>query len=160
MLDFSRLDAILEREKITSRKESWNKLDSGLKVQKLRAFAEEYCRTHSIVSETEHLRSFLGDAVGKKKLTKVKDVAYNRASGCVVNIPSLCCVLSGGGPIASTRAFTLRNTDKTRICTLKSLAPRRQRTEVAETEQTCGSEREPEPEPEPACGAETPDAAR
>lgn len=117
-IDFSKLDNMLECEKITSRKESWNKLEKGLKIQKLCVFAEVYCKKHNIRGEVGRLQEFLTDAIGKKKLCKVKDVVYDKGTGCITNIPPLFVN-------NSTRSFTLRNTDKSRISTLKSLAPTR-----------------------------------
>jgi hypothetical protein len=132
-IDYSKLDSMLESEKITSRKESWNKLERGLKVQKLSAYAEVYCQKHNIPTEVDRLKVFFTEAVAKKKLSKVKDVVYDKNSGSIVNIPSLC--------LNSSRSFTLRNTDKHRISTLKSLAP------VRGTSTTCpiGAKQDPPP---------------
>lgn len=121
-IDFSKLDNMLESEKISSRKDSWNKLEKGFKIQKVNAFAELYCKKNNIQGEVGRLKEFLIDAINKKKLSKVKEVVYDKNNGCIISIPPLHFLTN------TTRSFTLRNTDKSRVSTLKSLAPTRNHT--------------------------------
>ena len=53
----------------------------------------------------------------KKKLSRVKDVIYDKVNGVVKEIPALTYT-------KLTKHFTLKNIDK-RISTLKSLAPKK-----------------------------------
>ena len=118
-VEYSFLDGILEDEKAASRLESWNKIECGLKTQKLHLFAETYGRVQGLSAENvEALKVFFCDCLGRGKLLKNKEVVYNRATGAVENVPSLAIH-------PGTRAFTLRNMDKSRVSTLKSLTPKR-----------------------------------
>ena len=53
----------------------------------------------------------------KKKLSRVKDVIYDKVNGVVKEIPALTYT-------KANKHFTLKNIDK-RISTLKSLAPKK-----------------------------------
>jgi hypothetical protein len=61
--------------------------------------------------------SFLKDCLDKKKLSRVKDVIYDKEKGIVKDIPALTYT-------KSNKHFTLKNLDK-RVSTLKSLAPKK-----------------------------------
>jgi hypothetical protein len=63
------------------------------------------------------LTSFLKDSLDKKKLSRVKDVIYDKENGVVKEIPALLYT-------KSNKHFTLKNIDK-RVSTLKSLAPKK-----------------------------------
>ena len=60
---------------------------------------------------------FLKDSLDKKKLSRVKDVIYDKITGIVKEIPALIYT-------KSNKHFTLKNIDK-RVSTLKSLAPKK-----------------------------------
>ena len=60
---------------------------------------------------------FLKDSLDKKKLSRVKDVIYDKENGVVKEIPALLYT-------KSNKHFTLKNIDK-RVSTLKSLAPKK-----------------------------------
>lgn len=112
------IDALLETEKKTMNTESWNKLDKRLKIQKLHAFAEKYARENAFpVKEIKSLKMFFSDCLNKDKLSKVKDVDYDKQAG-VIN------AISGLTFNTLSRTFTLRNLDK-KVSTLKSLTPKR-----------------------------------
>jgi len=112
------IDALLETEKKTMNTESWNKLDKRLKIQKLHAFAEKYARENALpVKEIKSLKMFFSDCLNKDKLSKVKDVDYDKQAG-VIN------AISGLTFNTLSRTFTLRNLDK-KVSTLKSLTPKR-----------------------------------
>jgi hypothetical protein len=59
----------------------------------------------------------LKDSLDKKKLSKVKDVVYDKDTGLIKEIPALTYT-------KATKHFTLKNIDK-RVSTLKSLAPKK-----------------------------------
>jgi len=118
-MDYTNLDNILENEKDQNRKESWNKIDRGLKLQKLQVFAEKYGNDHSLSEkEIANLKLFFAESINKNKLQKTKEVIYDKTTGTVTNVPALCIH-------CSTRAFTLKNMDTKRVSTLKSLTPKR-----------------------------------
>ena len=67
--------------------------------------------------ECKLLSVFLKDSLDKKKLSRVKDVIYDKEAGIIKEIPALVYT-------KSNKHFTLKNIDK-RVSTLKSLAPKK-----------------------------------
>jgi hypothetical protein len=119
--DISNLDKFLETEKNNNKNEPWSKLDKTAKIKKIMIFAEIYKEDQNMTDdESLLLISFLKDCLDRKRLSRVKDVIYDKTSGLIKDIPSL----HYNKP---TKHFTLKNTDK-RISTLKSLAPKKRTT--------------------------------
>jgi hypothetical protein len=111
------IDGLLESEKKSMSAEPWNKLDKRLKIQKLHAFAEKYGKEHGLpAKEVKGLKTFFSECLAKDKMSKVKEVEYNKATGLIINIPGLAFN-------TVSRAFTLKNLDK-KVSTLKSLTPK------------------------------------
>lgn len=116
--DMSSLEKFLEAEKITNSNEPWCKLNKTIKTKKIVEFIEIYKKDKELnEEETSNLTKFLKDCLDKKKLSRVKDVIYDKVNGVVKEIPALTYT-------KSTKHFTLKNIDK-RISTLKSLAPKK-----------------------------------
>lgn len=116
--DLSNLEKFLEDEKKNNSNEPWCKLNKTIKTKKLLEFAETYCKEKTLdEDETKLLTVFLKDSLDKKKLSRVKDVIYDKVTGIVKDIPALLYT-------KSKKHFTLKNVDK-RISTLKSLAPKK-----------------------------------
>ena len=112
------IDELLETEKKTMNTESWNKLDKRLKIQKLHAYAEKYGRENALpVKDIKGLKMFFSECLAKDKLSKVKDVDYDKQLGVINSI-------SGLSFNVCSRSFTIRNLDK-KVSTLKSLTPKR-----------------------------------
>ncbi len=117
--NLANLDKFLEQEKITNSTEPWSKLDKTAKIRKLTIYAEEYSAENKLdEGEKEKLMSFLKECLDRKKLQRVKDVIYDKVGGVVKEIPALYHT-------KQTNHFTLKNIDKTRISTLKSLPPKK-----------------------------------
>ena len=113
------LDAFLEREKISNNGDPWSKLDKTAKIRKLVVFVQQYKEENDISEEESNvLLAFLKDSLDRKRLSRVKDVIYDKTSGLIKEIPALHFNK------ASTH-FTLKNTDKQRTSTLKSLPPKK-----------------------------------
>ena len=111
------IDGLLESEKKSMSAEPWNKLDKRLKIQKLHAFAEKYGKEHGLpAKEVKGLKTFFSECLAKDKMSKVKEVEYNKATGQILSIPGLAFN-------TTSRAFTLKNLDK-KVSTLKSLTPK------------------------------------
>jgi hypothetical protein len=116
--DMFSLEKFLEAEKITNSNEPWCKLNKTIKTKKLLDFVESYSKEKGFgEEETKILTEFLKDSLDKKKLSRVKDVIYDKTNGVVKEIPALTY-------IKSNKHFTLKNIDK-RVSTLKSLAPKK-----------------------------------
>jgi len=113
--DLSNLDKFLETEKNNNSNEPWCKLNKTIKTKKLIDYVETYCKDNKLNSdEFKNLTSFLKDCLDKKKLSRVKDVIYDKDSGIVKEIPALVYT-------KTNKHFTLKNIDK-RVSTLKSLS--------------------------------------
>jgi hypothetical protein len=116
--DLSNLDKFLEDEKNNNVNEPWCKLNKTMKTKKLLEFVENYTKEKELdEEETKLLTSFLKDSLDKKKLSRVKDVIYDKTTGIVKEIPALVYT-------KTNKHFTLKNIDK-RVSTLKSLAPKK-----------------------------------
>ena len=116
--DLANLDKFLENEKITNSNEPWSKLDKTDKLKKLILFANNYRIMNNLTdSEYSILLTFFRDCLDKKKLQRVKDVNYNKETGEIKDIPSLCFN-------KPSNHFTLKNLDK-RVSTVKGLAPKK-----------------------------------
>lgn len=117
--DISNLDKFLEDEKSNNNIEPWCKLNRTLKTKKLIEFVDFYKKDKELNNEeTELLIKFLKDSLDRKKLQRVKDVIYDKSTGTIKDIPALCY-------IKANKHFTLKNMDKHRVSTLKSLAPKK-----------------------------------
>jgi len=117
------IDQMLENEKQQNKKEPWNKLNKTVKIEKLYKYAEKYMKEHNIsVEDTNVLKAFFVLSLEKNKLQKTKDLVYNKETQEIVEIPSLSFY-------SDTHNFTLKNTDKSRVSTLKSLTPKQKKTE-------------------------------
>ena len=111
------VDILLERENQHNNNENWSKINRTMKITILNQYAERYCKKnkHSN-SETKQLKRYLIEALDAKKITKIKDVVYNKDKKEITSIPGIIFNLSN-------RHFTIRNND--RASTLKSLTPRK-----------------------------------
>jgi hypothetical protein len=117
------IDQMLENEKQQNKKEPWNKLNKTVKIEKLHKYAEKYRKEHNIsIDDTNTLKAFFVSSLEKNKLQKTKDLVYDKEKQEIVEIPSLLFY-------TESHNFTLKNTDKSRVSTLKSLTPRPKKTE-------------------------------
>jgi hypothetical protein len=114
------LDAFLEKEKNSNQGEQpWSKLDKTAKIKKIVLFAEKYKEENNITQiESDALLVFLKDCLDRKRLARVKDVIYDKVSGEIKEIPALHFN-------KNSNHFTLKNIDKQRTSTLKSLPPKK-----------------------------------
>ncbi len=116
--NISNLDKFLENEKNNNNNEPWCKLNKTMKVKKLCDYVETYGKEHKLSEdETTAMTVFLKDSLDKKKLSRVKDVIYDKVTGIIKEIPALIYT-------KTNKHFTLKNIDK-RVSTLKSLAPKK-----------------------------------
>ena len=115
--DISDINNLLEMEKQNNKNESWNKLDKSMKIQKLHGFAEKYGRENSLPMKIiKSLKVFFSDCLDNNKLSKSKDVIYDREKHEITSIPLLT--------MNANKNFTLRQNEK-RQSTIKSLTPKR-----------------------------------
>jgi hypothetical protein len=116
--DVNNINDFLEKEKQTHTNELWSKLDKTIKMQKIRVFIEHYSTINNLTAkESKTLLAFLTTSLDQKRLSKVKDVIYDRESGVIKSIP---CLLFN----QINRKFTLKRSEK-RQSTLKCLPPKK-----------------------------------
>ena len=115
--DISDINKLLEMEKQNNKNESWNKIDKSLKIQKLHGYAEKYGKENSLpIKVIKSLKVFFSECLDNNKLSKSKDVIYDREKHEITSIPLLT--------MNANKNFTLRQNEK-RQSTIKSLTPKR-----------------------------------
>jgi len=114
----SNIDDFLEKERTLNKEDQWVKLDKSMKMKKMSAFVETYATENNLcMKDKSALSEFLTSSIDQKKLTKTKEVIYDKLTGTIKSIPCLVhCP-------ASIKKFTLKRCEK-RQSTLKSLAPK------------------------------------
>ena len=114
----SNIDDFLEKERTQNKEDQWIKLDKSMKMKKMSAFVETYATENNLcMKDKTALYEFLTSSIDQKKLTKTKEVIYDKLTGTIKSIPCLVhCP-------ASIKKFTLKRCEK-RQSTLKSLAPK------------------------------------
>lgn len=117
------LDEILRKETVNNRKKPWSKLGRSTKINKFKEFVEEYSKEHSLSeNEKKQLIDYLSKSLDRKKLQRVKDLAYDTKMQKIKAIPGLIFN-------KVKRKFTIRRVDKKRT-TLKGLAPKRKKNKI------------------------------
>ena len=112
------IDEMLEMEKQNNKGESWNKLDKTMKIQKLHSYAEKYGKDNSLPqTKIRDLKKFFADCLERNKLSKTKEVIYDKEKLEIQSIPQLHLN-------KETRNFTLKQLEK-RVSTIKSLTPKK-----------------------------------
>jgi|SaaInlV_150m_DNA_3_1039698.scaffolds.fasta_scaffold03855_2 hypothetical protein len=113
------IDSMLDMERQRNKCDNWIKLDKTAKLQRLHLFAETYGKQHSMpTKDIKLLKNFFNSCLDKNKLSKSKDVAYNKEEMKIISIPALHFN-------QLTHNFTLKIMDTKRVSTLKSLTPKR-----------------------------------
>tara|TARA_Y100000389_G_scaffold205134_1_gene263792 strand:+ start:11122 stop:11526 length:405 start_codon:yes stop_codon:yes gene_type:complete len=86
---------------------NWPRLDNTEKVQHLRDFANRLGKKEELSAEgTEKLKRFFEDYIRRKKLTRVKEVSYDKDNNCIISIPGLVieketCIFRIERPVSS-----------------------------------------------------------
>ena len=118
--NMTNLDDFLEKEKQLNANIPWTKLDKTVKIKKINEYVDRYISENKLtVTDSKNMRKYLKDMLDKKQLTRVKDVAYDKEKGSIINIPSLCFN-------RTNKKFTLKRNEK-RTSTSKCLAPKKPR---------------------------------
>jgi hypothetical protein len=116
--NLSHLNRFLENEQKNNDSEPWCKLNKTIKMHKIYDYVEEYKTSNNLDNEESILLlNFLKMSIDKKKLSKVKEVIYDKETGQIKQIPGLIYN-------KSTKHFTIKNIDK-RVSTSKSLPPKK-----------------------------------
>ena len=81
---------MLNKEKKQYYKQAWNKLDNGMKINRIKLFVESEKNKNSLdEGQTDTLRKLLITTCTSGKLNKSSDISYNKEEGYIVNIKIL-----------------------------------------------------------------------
>ena len=129
--DLTDLNNFLEVEqKSVTTSAPWNKLSNTIKMQKITLFALLYQNENNMDDdERTILLNYLKDTINKKKLSKVKDILYDKEKGIITQIPGLHYN-------KQAKNFTIKNNEK-RVSTSKSLPPKKQHGTIKNKESVC-----------------------
>ena len=123
------VDHYLEQEKTFNKTQPWNKLHNTSKIQKLHAFAEKYGKKHDLTSQqVRQLKTYFSGVVGTR-LHRTKDVNYDKVNQEITDVPGLMIH-------PNSHDFTIRSDTGKRQSTLKSLAPKRNKSSSRKIENT------------------------
>ena len=112
------INDFLEKEKQQHVGEQWCKLDKTSKMQKIRIFIDKYVADNNLTAkDSKALLEFLTTSLNQKKLSKTKDVVYDKSTGLIKSIP---CLLFN----QTQRKFTLKRTEK-RQTTMRAVGAKR-----------------------------------
>ena len=112
------IDHLLEQEKNDNKNDSWNKLNQTTKTVKLHIYAETYGHKKGYNSaQIKKLKIYFSHCLQEKKLSKTKEVQYDKIKQEVIEVYGLQFN-------SSNNNFTIRS-DTKRINTIKSLTPKR-----------------------------------
>lgn len=116
--EIDNLDIILDEENKLNKKESWNKLDKSIKLDKINEYIKTLTTKYNLdTNEIQNLQEFMISNLNKKNLYKNKDVMYIKETGLLENIPNL--QFSN-----TTRKFSLKKSAQ-HVSTAKALGPKK-----------------------------------
>jgi hypothetical protein len=102
---YANLQQFLEKEKNNNTKENWSKLNKSIKHKKITEFVDMYTASNELTEEERvRLLEVLKQNMIKGKLTKNKEVNYDKTKGVIKEMP--CLVFN-----KTTRHFTIKNMD-------------------------------------------------
>ena len=115
-----KLSEYLENEKRVNANTTWSKLNKAERLRLLDVYADGYATDNTLLpEEVATLKSYLKQSLDRKKLQRVKDVQYDKATGSIKSIPGLTFN-------KQQRKFTLKRSDK-KTSTLKNLPTKKKR---------------------------------
>tara|TARA_Y100000590_G_scaffold470214_1_gene662808 strand:+ start:1524 stop:2033 length:510 start_codon:yes stop_codon:yes gene_type:complete len=81
---------LLNKEKNHIFKQPWNRLDNGMKLNRLRLFTDLEAKQRKLTKDQqENLRKLLNDALQNNKLNKNTDVIYDKSNSKIIEIKPL-----------------------------------------------------------------------
>ena len=114
--DLSNANLLLDNECDNNKKETWNKLDKSIKMDKIGNYIESISGNYNLSKDEKlSLKQYLSNQIDKKNLLKSKDVLYSKDKGMIDSIPTLQFN-------NTTRKFSLKKSGQ-HISTVKALGP-------------------------------------
>ena len=131
--EIDNIDILLDNECDNSKKETWNKLDKTIKMDKINTYIDSTLTSKYTLSDNEKiiLKKYMSDLLDKKNLIKNKDVLYQKDTGKLESIPNLYFNIN-------TRKFSLKKTSQ-HVSTSKSLGPTKKNTTVRVNKKTANT---------------------
>ena len=84
------MNKYINQEKDQIFKQAWNRLDTGMKLNRLRLFSEQKAKEHKLSKEKqEELRKILVDTCRTNKLNKASDINYDKEECKIISIKIL-----------------------------------------------------------------------
>ena len=85
-----KIKKMLNKEKTTCLKQPWNKLDNGMKINRIKIFVDSEKEKNNLNDkESENLRKLLITTCTSGKLNKSSDISYNRDDAIIESIKIL-----------------------------------------------------------------------
>jgi hypothetical protein len=115
----------IDEEKTQLFKQAWNRLDTGMKLNRIRLFSEQKAKEKKLSKEKqEELRVILADACRNGKLNKLTDVNYDTEECCIISIKNLEIkenkILLTFGEVKKTKKTTKSKSNVERLLSKKS----------------------------------------
>jgi hypothetical protein len=105
------MNKYLNEEKDQIFKQPWNRLDTGMKLNRLRIFTEDMTKQYKLTKEKQdELRKVLFDTCRSNKLNKISEINYDKEECKVISIKNL--EIKENGKISFTNA-EVKKTKKT-----------------------------------------------
>lgn len=109
------MNKYLNEEKDQIFKQPWNRLDTGMKLNRLRKYSEDQSKLKKLTKENqEELRKILFDACRSNKLNKASDINYDQEECSIISIKNLEIKDSGKITFTTTEVKKTKKTTKTK----------------------------------------------
>ena len=111
----AKITELIKKEKEAVFNQPWNKLDKGLKINRIRAFIEQEQNERNISKkQREQLETILLTACRGNKLNKLSDVNYDIESGVIISLKLLDYSEEKGYSLRTPETKVTRTTGKSR----------------------------------------------
>lgn len=112
---YANLQLFLDDEKNKNKLETWNKLNKSIKNKKIEEYVNKYIQDNKCEeTDKDSLCLYLQSRINQGKLSKNKEVLYDKNSGIIKDIPGFIYN-------KHTKHITIKNIDSKHVSTLKNL---------------------------------------
>tara|TARA_Y100000389_G_scaffold200559_1_gene241248 strand:- start:2974 stop:3495 length:522 start_codon:yes stop_codon:yes gene_type:complete len=109
------MNKYLNEEKDQIFKQAWNRLDTGMKLNRIRVFTEEKSKEKKLTKENqEELRKILFDACRSNKLNKVSEINYDKDECKIISIKNLEIKENGKSTFTTAEVKKTKKSAKTK----------------------------------------------
>jgi hypothetical protein len=112
---YANLQLFLDDEKNKNKLETWNKLNKSIKNKKIEEYVCKYIQDNKCEeTDKDHMCMYLQARINQGKLSKNKEVIYDKNTGLIKDIPGFIYN-------KHTKHVTIKNIDLKHVSTLKNL---------------------------------------